>query len=187
MLSPDEPIEDFDELFRTYYPTAVLFAQKLVKEPNAAKDIAQQVFTKIYEKRKEIKIETSFKAYLFRAIRNTAFTYLKKEQTHLRHSEAAFSLKDTATIDNDPLEYEELVNKLQELIGKLPPRCQQIFKMNRLEGKKNKEIAIELGLSIRTVEAQISYALKFLRKNLPSELLTLAILLLSFYDNNRLF
>lgn len=177
MLPPDEPIQDFDELFRTYYPTAVLFAQKLVKEPNAAKDIAQQVFTKIYEKRKEIKIETSFKAYLFRAIRNTAFTYLKKAKMHSRHSEAAFSLKETATQDNDPLEYEELANKINELIAALPPRCQLIFKMNRFEGKKNKAIAEELGLSIRTVEAQISYALKTLRNKLPKELLVLLLFL----------
>lgn len=177
MLSPDQHIGDFDSLFRTYYPAAVLFAQKFVSDPNAAKDIAQQVFSKIYEKKDEIKIETSFKAYLFRSIRNTAFTYLKKEKTHLRHSEAAFSLKETATQDNDPLEYEELVNKITALIEGLPPRCQLIFKMNRFEGKKNKEIAEELGLSIRTVEAQISAALKTLRNKLPKELLILIVLL----------
>ena len=177
MLSPDKHIEDFDLLFRTYYPAAVLFAQKFVEDSNAAKEVAQLVFCKIYEKKAEIVIETSFKAYLFRAIRNTAFTHLKKEKTHSRHSEAAFSLKETATQDNDPLEYEELANKINELIAALPPRCQLIFKMNRFEGKRNKAIAEELGISIRTVEAQISYALKALRKKLPKELLVLLLFL----------
>ena len=177
MLSPDKHIEDFDLLFRTYYPAGVLFAQKFVEDTNAAKDIAQLVFCKIYEKKDEIKIETSFKAYLFRAIRNTAFTYLKKEKTHFRHSEAAFAFKETATPNNDPLEYEELVKKINDLIATLPPRCQLIFKMNRFEGKKNKEIAEELELSIRTVETQISYALKTLRNKLPKELLILLLFL----------
>lgn len=171
MSKANKHIEDFDSLFREYYPAAVLFAQKFVQNESAAKDIAQQVFVKIYEKKDTLTIEISFKAYLFRAIRNTAFTYLKKEQTHARHSEAAFSLKSTAVEDNDPVAYEQLVNKLKELINGLPPRCQLIFKMNRLEGKKNKVIAEELGLSIRTVEAQISYALKQLRAKLPKELL----------------
>lgn len=174
---PDQksPIQDFDLLFRTYYPVAVLFAQKLVKNEFAAKDIAQQVFVKIYEKKDTLQIKISFKAYLLRAVRNTALTYLKKEQTHHRHSEAAFALKATVTEDSDPVAYEQLVNKLKELIQNLPPRCQLIFKMNRLEGKKNKEIAEELGLSIRTVEAQISAALKQLRAKLPKELLIFLI------------
>lgn len=178
MLSPDQHIDNFDSLFREYYPAAVLFAQKMVKDSNAAKDIAQQVFVKIYEKKDDLKIEISFKAYLFRAVRNTALTYLKKEKTHLRHSEVAFSLKETATVDNDPLEYQELVKKLDELINGLPPRCQLVFKMNRFDGKKNKEIAEELGISIRTVEAQISHALKVLRKKLPKELLMVVLLFL---------
>jgi len=177
MSSTNKHIDDFDSLFRKYYPAAVLFAQKFVQNESAAKDIAQQVFVKIYEKKDDLEIEISFKAYLFRAVRNTAYTYLKKEQTHAKHSEAAFSLKSTATEDNDLLIYEELVNKLTTLIDALPPRCQLIFKMNRLEGKKNKAIAAELGLSIRTVETQISYALKQLRAKLPKELLLFLIYL----------
>jgi len=177
MSSTNKHIDDFDSLFREYYPAAVLFAQKFVQNEPAAKDIAQQVFVKIYEKKNDLEIEISFKAYLFRAVRNTAFTYLKKEQTHAKHSEAAFSLKSTTTEDNDPVTYKELVNKLNELIEALPPRCQLIFKMNRLEGKKNKDIAAELGISIRTVETQISYALKQLRAKLPKELLLFLIYL----------
>jgi len=180
MSDQKSSIQDFDSLFRTYYPVAVLFAQKLVKNEFAAKDIAQQVFVKIYEKKDTLDIKISFKAYLLRAVRNTALTYLNKEKTHHRHSEAAFALKATATEDNDPVAYEQLVNKLKELIENLPPRCQLIFKMNRLEGKRNKEIAEELGLSIRTVEAQISYALKQLRNKLPKELLVIIIFLKIF-------
>lgn len=182
MAKENKHLDDFDTLFRTHYPAAVLFAQKMVKDTTIAKDIAQKVFLKIYEKRKDIKIETSFKAYLFRSIRNTALTYLKKEQTHHRHSEAAFALKETATTDQYTLEYQELAKKLYDLIDELPPRCQQIFKMNRFEGKKNKEIADILGISIRTVEAQISHALKTLRKKLPKELLVLCIGLFNYLN-----
>lgn len=170
-------IQNFDALFREYYPMAVLHAQRYVQDVNAARDIAQQVFMKIYEKKDTLQIKISFKAYLFRAVGNTALTYLKKEQTHSRHSEAAFALKSTAIEDNDPVAYEQLATKIKEIIEALPPRCQLIFKMNRLEGKRNREIAEELGLSIRTVEAQISQALKQLRKKLPKELLTILIFL----------
>lgn len=175
MSNQKSPTQDFDELFRTYYPVAVLFANKFVKNEFAAKDIAQQVFLKIFEKKDTIQIEVSFKAYLLRAVRNTALTYLNKEKTHIRHSEAAFAKTDQVIMDTDPVAYEQLVNTLKNLIENLPPRCQLIFKMNRLEGKKNKEIATELGLSIRTVEAQISYALKQLRSKLPKELLIIFI------------
>ncbi len=176
MNKPYQPIEDFDKLFKEYYPAAVLFAQKFVQDVNGARDVAQQVFVKIYEKREKIDIETSFKAYLFRAIRNTALTYIKKQQTHSRHTTEASNLQPISTIDPDPVEYQQLVQQIDALIGDLPPRCQQVFKMNRFDGKKNKAIAEELGISIRTVETQISYALKQLRAKLPKELLLFFIL-----------
>ena len=65
MLSPDKHIEDFDLLFRTYYPAAVLFAQKFVEDSNAAKEVAQLVFCKIYEKKDKIVIETFFQSLSF--------------------------------------------------------------------------------------------------------------------------
>jgi len=94
MQSPEKYTDNLDELFRTHYPAAVLYAQKFTNDLGAAKDIAQQVFVNLYEKQDQLQIETSFKAYLFRAVRNTALNRIKKETTHQKHSKAAFSLQE---------------------------------------------------------------------------------------------
>ena len=70
----------------------------------------------------------------------------------------------------------ELEAQIFEEIQKLPPQCRNIFQMNRFEGRKNKDIAAELGISVRTVETQISKALKILRQNLAHLIPTILLL-----------
>ena len=168
---------DFELLFKEHYPGMVMLANKFVQDLDAAKDIAQQVFINIHEKRDVLSISGSIKGYLLQATKNGALNYIKQKKNQEKHKSNYSSLNPDIAEDNDQLELDQLNEAIGKLIETLPPKCQLIFKMNRFEGKKNKAIAEELDISIRTVETQISKALKILRENIPKELLGLFLLL----------
>ncbi len=166
----------FEELFKAHYPAMVLYAHKFVGDTDTARDIAQQVFVNIYEKRKELQIRSSMKSYLFQSVRNTALNRLKQQRVWEKHEEHLSKESTAVELVSQTVEFSELRQSLIRLIEELPPRCRDIFKMNRFEGKKNREIAEELNISIRTVETQISKALKFIREKLPKELIGIFVI-----------
>ena len=169
---------EFEALFKAFYPAMVLLARKYVTDTDTAKDIAQQVFVHLYEKRHDLHINSTLKGYLFQSVRNAALNRLNQKKTRERHEvslqDHSIDFQDAATA----MEIRELSDLLVKLIDELPPRCSQIFKMNRFEGKKNKEIAEELNISLRTVETQISNALRLIREKLPKTLSAFLIFLL---------
>lgn len=167
----------FEKAFKTHYPGAVIFARKYVGDLDTARDIAQQVFVNLYEKRNSIEINTSLKSYIFQAVKNTSLNYISQQSGRQKHNEIIKAGLVTSYEQEDLAEYGELEQKLHKIIDQLPDKCRQIFKMNRFDGKKNKEIAESLNLSIRTVETQISKALKYLRKEVPKDLLHFFIFL----------
>jgi RNA polymerase sigma-70 factor (family 1) len=161
-LAPD----NFEEVFKQYYAPLVVYACKFVPETDIAREIVQDFFVRLYEKWNTIIIGSSLKSYLYRSVYNCCINYIHQrtiQDKHLRNI-------DMERSDEDNLENEinsvELQNRIYQLIETLPPKCRKIFKMNRMEGMKNDEIAETLKLSKRTVETQISKALKILRKSL---------------------
>lgn len=133
---------------------------------DVAREIVQEFFVRLYEKRQNITIDTSVKSYLFRSIYNCCINYLTQRSMQDRHLRNI----DLERTEEENLESEihtiELQQRIFEVIESLPAKCRRIFKMNRLEGLKNEEIAVQLSLSKRTVETQISKALKILRNRL---------------------
>lgn len=149
----------FEQLFRSWYARLVLFAFKFLSDRQEAENIVQMVFIKYWEKRKELKIE-SLNSYLMTAVRNSCLNELKR-RPHFYSVEEQFNLAE----EKDEDEYdEELIKKVQDAIDEMPPQRQKIFKMSRFEGVKYKEIASRLGISPKTVEAQMGKALKTLRE-----------------------
>ncbi len=159
-------LDNFEALFKQYYAPLVAYACKFVPEMDAAREIVQDFFVKLYEKRSTLTIDTSIKSYLYRAVYNSCMNYINQRSIQDRHIKNI----DMERNDEENLENEinsiELQNRIFNLIESLPPKCKRIFKMNRLEGMKNEEIATALHLSKRTVETQISKALKILRNKL---------------------
>ncbi len=163
---PEGNIDNFEALFKTYYAPLVVYACRFVAETDIAREIVQDFFVRLYEKRLTLTIDTSIKSYLYRSVYNCCINYLNQraiQEKHLRNI-------DMEKVDEDNLENEinriEMQQKIYEVIETLPAKCRRIFKMNRLEGLKNEEIAVKLNLSKRTVETQISKALKTLRLKL---------------------
>jgi RNA polymerase sigma-70 factor (family 1) len=164
--SPLGNLDDFEALFKQYYAPLVVYACKYIPETDAAREIVQDFFVKLYEKRSALTIGTSLKSYLYRSVYNACMNYINQrniQEKHIRNID--LERNDEENLENE-INSVELQNRIFNLIEALPPKCKKIFKMNRLEGMKNEEIALNLNLSKRTVETQISKALKILRNKL---------------------
>ena len=147
---------------------AVLAARRYVEDLDSARDVAQNVFIKLYQKKESLEITTSFKSYLLSAVKNASLNYLRSRDVRSKHQELA-AHRIPKFYEEDGMAYNEVLNVIKFELEKIPPRCRQIFELNRFQGMKNREIAEALNISIRTVETQISQALKHLRASLPRD------------------
>jgi RNA polymerase sigma-70 factor (ECF subfamily) len=165
----------YELVFRRYYASLCAFATRFVRRPANAEEIVQEIFLKLWEKKASFSIDTSLKSYLFRAVYNSChnqYTHEKIENKYISFLKET-SVRNEAGSDpvHDSLAYKELNEKITEAIERLPAECKKIFKMSRFEGLKYAEIARELGVSVKTVETQISRALLRLRSELKEFLL----------------
>ncbi|MBN2519524.1 MAG: RNA polymerase sigma-70 factor [Bacteroidales bacterium] len=167
-----EDKHSFGVLFKNYYNTLCYYAYEFTNSREIAEDIVGDVFHKLWENRTNIKIDTSVKAYLFRSVHNHCINY-NKHKLIIRKFETSFTsehfeaFKETEKIQDSIDDYliaQELQNKIDDAISILPAQCQQIFKLNRFENLKYKEIAERLNLSIKTIETQMSRAIKKMKE-----------------------
>lgn len=156
----------FRHLFDKYYRPLVVFANRLLSDPDLSRSVVQDVFVMLYDKRGEINIHTSLSSHLFQTVRNRCLNVLKHNKMKREHHQRIF---DSGTETEQPfqsLEYAELEHCIDLAINDLPAQCRRIFKLSRYDGVTNQEIADQLELSKRTVETQISKALKRIREEL---------------------
>ena len=143
-------------------------AYKYLKDTDSARDILQQVFIKLYEKGTQSTELSSTKSYLLTAVRNTCINELKRPGAS---AYTAVPEDTTSPYHSQLLEETEAELRIWQAIEALPPKCRRIFTMSRFDDMKNEAIAEKLGISKRTVETQVSIALK----NLRSKLLTIIL------------
>lgn len=156
-------------LFDEYYRPLSVFATKYVHDLELAKEIVQDLFVNIYENRKSLVITTSLKSYLFQSVRNRCLNHLKHLQVERKFlDQITYEQESTEDPEARILET-ELEYRIFQIVAGLPPKCQEIFRMSRVSGLKNREIANRLYISIRTVETQISNALEVLREKLGED------------------
>jgi RNA polymerase sigma-70 factor (ECF subfamily) len=160
----------------------VVFAKKYLNDLDLSKGLIQDFFVKFYEKKNEIEINTSLKSYLYLSARNTCLNYIEKKNIQNRHHQIIQNNSSEISEEvNEKIEETELEHEIFKHVDKLPDQCKRIFKMSRVDCKKNKEIAEELNISKRTVETQISKALKVLRKELVHYIKWLIFVVFHFY------
>ncbi|MFA8436306.1 MAG: RNA polymerase sigma-70 factor [Marinifilaceae bacterium] len=156
--------KDLEFLFTTYYAALTAFANKYTGDLDVSRELVQEFFIYLFEKREQLQIEQSVKSYLYQAVRNRCLNYLKKQKTEMQQKEDYRNEAYEDRVDfHDEIECVEFEQQIHSLIESLPDACKNIFKMSRFEGIKNDEIAQQLNISKRTVETQISKALKILR------------------------
>ena len=160
----------FNQLFNDYYILLTVFARKYVNDLEEAKEIVQDFFVHLFEIRNSLTITTSLESYLYQSVRNRCLNHINQFKVHEKHYENLKREEISDTNLEDKILETELEHKIFQIVTGLPGQCQKIFKMSRVDGKQNREIAKMLNISIRTVETQISKALKILRHNLRNYL-----------------
>ncbi|MEM1000024.1 MAG: RNA polymerase sigma-70 factor [Bacteroidota bacterium] len=169
----------FEALFREHYAVMVRFARKFISDPAEAEEVVQDLFVQLWEKRNQLKLNTSIRSYLFTAVRNRCLNAIKHQKVRDQHAEAVRNATPRREADaSESLEAAELQVRIQGAIEKLPTRCREVFVLSRFEGKKYQEIAEQLAISPRTVETQIGKALKLLRRDLADYLPALMYLIM---------
>ncbi|MEM9022679.1 MAG: RNA polymerase sigma-70 factor [Bacteroidota bacterium] len=154
----------YRQLFDEHYERMVAIAHRVAPDPDQARECAQQVLVRVFEQRESLQVRGSLRAYLNRAVLNTALNQHKQQQRVV--SMVPEDTEALAPDHQDLLEAAEEEARIWQEIKALPDQCRKIFLMNRFEGYSNAEIADQLQLSKRSVETQISIALKKLRNNL---------------------
>ena len=168
-------------LFQKYYAPLCSHAVRFVYSKQIAEDLVSEVFYQFYKTKSYQKIKTSFVSYLFTAVRNEAFTHLKREfgKNESMDLVQENSLKNNSVAPDAEVHFNQLFLKVNTIIGQLPSQCQKVFLLNRFENKRYQEIADELDISPKTVEVHISKALKILREALQKDWL-ISVLILIF-------
>ncbi len=162
-------IKTFEQVFRSSYASLVRYAEKILRDTDAAEEIVQALFVKIWQEREKLDVTSSLSGYLYRSVHNRCLHHLD----HLKIVEKYASEKRLEQPERSPdpqeiASFRELEEKVTRILGILPERCSTIFYMNRFEGYKYAEIAEKLKISIKTVEANMGKALKEFRKQLAS-------------------
>lgn len=162
-LLPQQAETVIDMLFRRHYSFLCNAVYRIVPDKNLAEDLVQDVFFELWKKRENLVIKSSVKAYLKRAAVNKTLNYLRdqKATTDVEPSMPFLESKQTTAIQQ--LEGDEMSKHISDTIEKLPLRCRQVFLLSRFEAMSYQQIAEKLDISVKTVENQISKALKNLR------------------------
>jgi len=171
-----------DQLFRLYYAYLCRAVYKILPDKHIAEDIVQEVFYELWRKRDRLQIKQSISAYLRRAAINKTLNHIRSRKTPVDDETfLPINLTNKTASAQQNLQADELEELINEAIDLLPERCRLIFTLSRHEEMSNKEIATHLGLSIKTVENQMTKALKLLKAALKPYLLSwISILLATF-------
>jgi RNA polymerase sigma-70 factor (ECF subfamily) len=157
----------FDMLYNKYCKRLYKFAYSILKSPEESENIVQDVFLKFWENRNKINKDSSVKYYVFTIAYNSAISIIRKKTRESQFIEYLRSLQDLSQEPvNVDLEYNELTDKLDDIINHLPDRQKSVYMLHKIEGLKYSEIAERLNISVNTIENHMSRALNNIRKKL---------------------
>ncbi len=155
-----------ERIFQKYYGFLVSIIYRYLHDGSLSEDIAQEVFLELWKKQDTIAVQISLKAYLKRAAVNKTLNFIRDNRISFDGEEELPNLTAKMTPATEQLEADELRALISQLVDNLPDRCRMIFLLSRFEDMTHKEIAQKLDISVKTVENQISKALKILREQL---------------------
>jgi RNA polymerase sigma-70 factor (ECF subfamily) len=164
--------EAFERLFTDWFAGLHAYAYSLVKDDADAEEVVQAVFCRLWERRHEIEVQTSPKAYLYGCVYHECIDWLRRAKMAHTHKTRIVPHPGTglAWEAAGRLELGELEDRFNRALAELPQQCRNVFQLSRFGELRYREIAEQLGISIKTVEAQMSKALKILREKLADHL-----------------
>lgn len=150
-----------EDTFKCYYRPLNLYAIHYLKDLDEAEDVVQECFADLWEKLNSNKPVSDIKSYLYRMVRNKCIDHLREEMSVMR--DVLPVDLDSIVSDDESEKTSRIEARLWTAIDNLPERCREIFLLNKCDGLKDQEVADKMGLSIHTVDNQISKALRLLR------------------------
>ena len=159
-------IEYFEQLFKRYYKPLIHFAYRYIRDEQSAEDIIHDVFINIWRDREKLDFGKNIKTYLYNAVRNRSLKYLKRKDVRSQSAELEIFLEADKNSPENILLNKELKDSITSAINELPEKRREIFTMSRFDQLTYSEIASLLNISVKTVETQMSRALKFLHNRL---------------------
>ena len=175
-----DPQKGCELLFRRYYTNLCNHAIRFVHTDEVAEDIVSEVFAAFWQARTFEQITTSYRAYLYKAVRNRSYNYLKWDMNRTSPLEAVVTPFAAQSLNPcDALLYSELHQQVEKIVQEMPPQCRKAYLLKRVEGKTLEEIATELQITPKSVEALITRAIARLRNGLKDSWFIYLALLLS--------
>jgi RNA polymerase sigma-70 factor, ECF subfamily len=173
-------------IFNLHYKTMLGQAHRLIPDAGLSKDLVQEVFVEVWNKREDLNIHTSLVAYLRRAVVNRSLNHIKTQKRFILNEPDDWThIADESPADIDlKMIREDRSIALHQAIEELPEKCRLVFNLSRFENLSHQEIADQLGISKKTIENQITKALKNLRKSLLEHPELSAIIILLLTGNN---
>lgn len=164
----------FEKVFRRYYSPLCWYAASITGNVESAEEIVEELFYTLWKNREQLQIFRSLKSYLYRAVRNESIHYCEHQEVRQRYCTLVQEGEESGepTDPHRQMEYKELQTVIQHALGKLSGRGRHIFTMHRVQGMKYAEIARTLSLSVKTVEAEMTKALRTLRNEIDHYILT---------------
>jgi RNA polymerase sigma-70 factor (ECF subfamily) len=172
----------FEGIFRQHFSPLCYFAQKYIRDTDSCREIVHNVFIAVWDRRHTFDFESPVKSYLHTAVYNRCMNFIRDHKKFDDNASDMAQVEEQCqdTFQNN-LEIAELEDAIEQALDALPQKCRQVFELNRYEGKKYGEIAQELNISVKTVEAQMSKALKILREKLVRYIYLLIFLMLKVF------
>ena len=157
----------FEQMFKTHFKRLHAYAFTILRDEIQAEEMVQQVFFKLWERNENLSLTGSISSYLYRAVHNESLNYIKHQKVRSNHQlSVAYSMKNEVEHPAKKIMASELEKKIHLALNELPEQCRTIFQMSRFDELKYREIADKLGISVKTVESQMSKALRLLRVKL---------------------
>jgi RNA polymerase sigma-19 factor, ECF subfamily len=156
----------FDSVFRAYYAALVGIAEELLRSRAEAEEVGQDVMLELWRRRESLRIDDSLRGYLFQATRNRALNHIRHRRVERRGEPHVAPASSVPAVADAELVHEEIDAAVRQTVAELPPRCREVFELSRVHGLSYGEIARTLGISVKTVEAQMGKALRTLRERL---------------------
>lgn len=154
--------DEFERFYKRHHPALFYFAKYHTNSAEDSLEIVNDVFVSVWQKKEHLVLNDSLKSYLFTSVKNACINWKKKNK--LQFTELTDVEQEADMLTDDAITLKEQTNDLNKVLESLPPKCRQVFLMSRVDKLKYQEIADALDISIKTVEAQMSKALKIFKK-----------------------
>jgi len=175
----------FTHLIDIYNHKLCIYANSLINNSIQAEDVVQNVFIKVWERRKQLSSDYSLQSFLYKSVYNEFIDQYRKTQTTTRIEKVYMDYLHELVDDVNQEDTDKLIFVVKEAINKLPPKCKEVFQLSKTNGLTNIEISEYMNISIKTVEAQMTKGYKIIRFSIKEKIKTILFFLLGNFKSKR--